>query len=307
VTVNHNAGEALLACVTSVLASSLPVEMWVVDNASRDDSVERVVRAHGDDPRLHVLRNDVNVGFARANNQVLRNASGQYALLLNPDCVVAPDTLAAMRSVMEQRPDAGMAGCLVLGTDGREQQGCRRALPTPARSFVRAFRLTRPLTALRRRLGLSGSADFVLTGEPLPAEPVGVEAISGAFMFLRRSALERVGLLDEGYFLHCEDLDLCLRFRQAGFEVLFVPHVQAVHEKGRCSRERPLFVQWHLHRGMARFHCKHFLRSYPILLTAVVLPGVWVRFLLISVPSTLLHQLGRRSSGAGSAPPGSRP
>jgi GT2 family glycosyltransferase len=181
-----------------------------------------------------------------------------------------------MKAAIQEHPDAGMAGCLVLNPDGTEQAGCRRDTPTPAKAFVRAF----GLGLVARRLGLEGepARDFVRVGDPLPPEPVEVDAISGAFMFVRREALETVGPLDEGYFLHCEDLDWCERFRRAGFKVLFVPDVTAVHDKGTTSRGRPVRVLWHMHRGMVRYYRKFLRDRYPRPLFWLVVAGVWLRF-----------------------------
>jgi hypothetical protein len=105
-----------------------------------------------------------------------------------------------------------------------------------------------------------------------------VEAISGAFMFVRREALEQVGPLDEGYFLHCEDLDWCMRFQQAGWQVLFVPDVEVTHYKGHSSKHQPIKILWHMHRGMVRFYRKFFRARYPLPLMWLVVAGVWVRF-----------------------------
>jgi hypothetical protein len=115
---------------------------------------------------------------------------------LNPDCLIRPDTIARMQEALRQDPPAGLAGCLILNPDGTEPAGCRRETPTPGKAFVRAFGLGR----FFRRLGLVGSAtrDFVRTGDPLPPQPVEVDAISGAFVFARREALDKVGPLDEG-------------------------------------------------------------------------------------------------------------
>jgi GT2 family glycosyltransferase len=272
VTVNFNAGDLLTRSANAVLASTSPVELFVVDNGSTDGSVERL--ESGAAPgrnRLAVTRAGANLGFARATNLGLRSAAGDYVLLLNPDCLVAPDTVARMRAVMDARPEAGMAGPLILNPDGTEQAGCRRAVPTPWRSLVRTLGLGRLFPGRR-------FDDFVLAGQPLPSSPAAVEAISGAFMLVRRQALEAVGALDEGYFLHCEDIDWCMRFRQAGHEVLFVPDVTVVHHKGACSKDRPVRVQWHMHRGMIRFYGKFFRRRYPLPMMWLVYAGVWLRF-----------------------------
>ena len=273
ITVNFNAGELLAACARAALLSTAPVELVVVDNASTDDSMDRLRAAVGGDPRLSVIAAGDNLGFARASNLGLGSSRGDHALFLNPDCLVAPDTIARMRAVMAAHPEAGMAGCLVLNPDGSEQAGCRRAVPTPWRSLVRTLGLARLFPGHRDVFD-----DFVLAGRPLPAGPTPVEAISGAFMLVRRSALEQVGVLDEGYFLHCEDLDWCMRFRAAGYAILFVPDVTVVHHKGRSGRDRPLRVLWHMHRGMLRFYGKFFRDRYPLPLMWLVYIGVWLRF-----------------------------
>jgi GT2 family glycosyltransferase len=141
---------------------------------------------------------------------------------------------------------------------------------------VRAF----SLAGWARRLGWREDAfrDFVRRGDPLPSGPVAVAAISGAFMFVRRTAIDVVGPLDEGYFLHCEDLDWCERFRRSGLAVLFVPEVRVMHAKGGSSRDRPLRVLWHMHRGMVRYYRKFLRAEYTPALTLVVLAGIWFRF-----------------------------
>lgn len=113
---------------------------------------------------------------------------------------------------------------------------------------------------------------------PLPTRPTNVEAISGACMLVKREALDSVGGWDEGYFLHCEDLDLCMRFRHEGWKVCFVPQAKIFHAWGACSRSRPLFVEWHKHRGMIRFYGKFFRDDYPKVLSWCICAGVWLRF-----------------------------
>ena len=128
-----------------------------------------------------------------------------------------------------------------------------------------------------------GFRSFVLHQEPLPKGPEAIEAISGAFMFVRRSAMEVVGKLDEGYFMHCEDLDWCMRFRLAGYKILFVPDARINHTLGGCSQSRRVFVEWHKHKGMVRFYRKFFRHQYPGALMPMVVIGVWLRFSLITV------------------------
>lgn len=277
VIVNFNAGPLLSRAVQSVLSSSIAVEIFVSDNGSTDGSLLSLRGLAGTDARLHIIENRRNLGFARANNIALKLAQGEYILLLNPDAVIKADTLARMLETFATCPETGMAGCLLRNPDGTEQIGCRRSIPTPWRSLVRVLRLGKlsPGHPLFR--------NFLLNKEPMPEKPIFLEAISGAFMLVRREALEQVGLMDEGYFLHCEDLDWCMRFRQAGWQILFVPHVEVTHYKGTCSKNRPIWVMFHMHCGMTRLYRKFFQRQYSWPLMLLIIAAVWTRFLLLAV------------------------
>lgn len=272
--VNYNSGLQLTACVASLLASSVPVNVVVSDNASTDDSLARLAAFLADDERITVVRNRTNLGFSAGCNIGLPYVDGDYALFINPDCVVPPDALERMQDIMEASPEVGMAGCLIRNPDGSEQVGCRRYIPTPWRALMRVLRLHRlfPEQPLFRT--------FNLHGEPLPEEPQAVEAISGAFMFVRMQALAQVGPLDDGYFLHCEDLDWCVRFTRQGHTVLFVPDVEVMHLKGG-SEVSALFVEWHKHRGMIRFYGKFLRQHYSWLMRLAVMLAVGVRFALL--------------------------
>lgn len=280
--VNYNSGALLTACVASLFASSCPLKIVVSDNASSDDSLDRLQLFFGDDPRLVVLRNGENLGFSGGCNRGLPHAAGDYVLFINPDCVIPPDGIERMRAIMSGHPEAGMAGCLIRNVDGSEQAGCRRFVPTPWRSFVRVLRLDRLYP------GAPLFQTFNMAGTPLPPHPTPVEAISGAFMFVRRSALLRVGPLDEHYFLHCEDLDWCMRFRQAAYSILFVPEVEITHLKGG-SLAPAIFVEWHKHKGMTRFYQRFFRHQYPWALMVLVIAAVWLRLALLT-PQLLLRR-----------------
>ena len=274
--VNYNAGELLADCVGSVLASPLALEVVVSDNGSVDDSLRLVRTRHGGDPRVKVLENRDNLGFARGSNAALPATSAPYILFLNPDCIVGPGTLTRMLDFMTATAGAGMAGCVIRNPDGSEQVASRRAIPDPWIGLVRILRLERlwPRLAADKRLDL--------TDAPLPDVPVPVEAISGSFMLVRRRALDQVGPLDEGYFLHCEDLDWFVRFRQAGWTIYLVPDAEAIHHKGACSGRRPIAVEWHKHRGMMRFFRKFQLRQHFLPFSLLVLIGIWVHFAAFS-------------------------
>jgi GT2 family glycosyltransferase len=271
VIVSHNSGELLLDCVASALSSTIPVRVVIADNNSTDGTIEKVLERYGARPELIVLRCERNLGFATAVNRALTECQGDFLLLLNPDCKIKPDTLARMIAVMDDNPSTGLSGCLIRNPDGSEQAGCRRYVPTPWRTLIRVSHIDRFISHPRLR-------SFNMLSEPLPKGVMEVEAISGAFMFVRRSVMEEVGPLDDKYFLHCEDLDWCMRFRAAGHRVLFVPFVEIVHDQGSSSRGRPVFVEWHKHRGMIRFYRKFFRHQYPGALMLAVISAVWIRF-----------------------------
>jgi GT2 family glycosyltransferase/nucleoside-diphosphate-sugar epimerase len=272
--VNFNCGPLLTECVRSALSSTVPVEIIVVDNLSGDDSLELLRKIIGSDPRVRIVENDRNSGFAAACNLGLSCARGNSILFLNPDCLIKHDTIERMHAAMVARPGVGISGCLIRNPDGSEQPGCRRYMPTPWRSLVRVLQLSKVFVE-QPRFG-----SFVLVGQPLPSQPTPVEAISGAFMFARLDAIKKVGQLDEGYFMHCEDLDWCMRFRDAGYEILFVPDVEVVHAKGTSSADRPIRVEYYKHRGMIRFYRKFFRQQYPTILMIAVSIAVWFRFIV---------------------------
>jgi len=275
VIVNHNAGGLLSACLDSALAQAS--EVVLVDNASAPDTFEPVIAAFESHPRLQVIRSAENLGFAAGCNLGAELSAQPFLLFLNPDCMIGPGSLARLCAAIQEHPQAALAGGLLTYTDGREQGGGRRAVPTPWRSFVRAFGLAR----LSKRWPQLFN-DFHLHCQPLPPAPISVEAISGACMLLTRQAVHDIGLMDEGYFLHCEDLDLCMRARQHGWQILFVPDAPIVHHKGGCSRGRPVFVEWHKHKGMVRFYHKHFRHQYPAGLMGLVVVAVWLRFVAVA-------------------------
>jgi len=289
VVVNYNAGPLLAECVRAGLEQA--DEVVVIDNSSSDGSMETLAERFPSECRLKMIRSGRNLGFAAGCNLGAGSTTGSYVLFLNPDCVLKPGSLQRMVEVLEANPSAGMVGGLLIDPDGTEQGGGRRAVPTPWRSLVRASGLYRFADRWP-----SLFFDFHLHKQPLPDAPVEVEAISGALMLVRREAMEDVGPWDEGYFLHCEDLDWCMRFWQKGWKILFVPDAPVVHQKGSCSQSRPIFVEWHKHKGMMRFYRKFFRHRYPGALMWLVALGVWLRFGAVAAYYTA-RRAGQRLSG----------
>jgi GT2 family glycosyltransferase len=262
VIVNFNAGQWLGRAVRALLDSSTPVQLMVVDNDSSDDSLDGIAKPL-EEGRLRLIRNATNRGYASASNQVLAHAQAEYYLLLNPDCEVDTDTIGHLCQSLLDHPEAAIAGALVLDADGREQRACRRREPTPARSLV-------TMLGLESWLPDSG----VNVRGPLPQTSTMVDAVSGALLLVRGSAFRHLGGFDEAYFLHCEDLDLFHRIREAGWKVLFEPAARAHHAKGVSQKSAPLASERHKHAGMVRYYRRHLAADN-------MLPLRWVWPLLI--------------------------
>ncbi|HET7396338.1 MAG TPA: glycosyltransferase family 2 protein [Gammaproteobacteria bacterium] len=245
VLVNFNSAEYLTMAVGSLLNDESVREIVVVDNGSQDASLD-ILRQKVSDNRIRIIETRENLGFARAVNIGANNLASSYLVLVNPDCLLDPGAVSELIRRANDLPEAGVVGALVVNPDGTEQRGCRRRLPTPVSGLGESVLFRWLLTG------------FNQTGEPLPDRPVRVEAVSGAFMAIKADVFRRLRGMDEGYFLHFEDIDICARAAAAGYGVWFVPQARAVHEKGVSSRSRPLFVEWHKHRGMWRFFRQHY-------------------------------------------------
>ena len=286
--VNYNSGEWLSRAVDSVLKFS-DATISVVDNASTDNSVAQAkLLTNMQEERVNWLLNSTNRGFAAANNQVLQELQQDFAVLMNPDCVLRAETLSEIFKVMDSEPTFGLASCRILNEDLSLQTTCRRRFPTPWSALVRMLALHRLFHNNPR------FADFDYGTHISPCDPPHtVEAISGAFMVVRKSALEQVGLLDEGYFMHCEDLDWCKRFELAGWKIGFVPNAEVLHAKGVSSKSRPVRVLWTLHKGMHRFFDKFYQDQYAWPLRATVTLGIYASFIARSAVALVKQGVGR--------------
>jgi hypothetical protein len=241
--------------------------------------------------RLTIIRNSANLGFATACNIGLAHTVSENLLLLNPDCQVMEGAIDRLLTVLRSTDRVGMAGPFLVNIDGSEQAGGRRKLPTPRLVLGQSTKKLQWLLPFQ-------FSSFLLHHEPLPDQPTEVEAISGACMIVRREMIADIGPLDQEYFLHCEDLDWCMRARQQGWKILFVPDAKVVHQKGVSSRSRPLRVEYHKHKGMVRFYNK-LLSDRSRWLLALVTAGVWIRYAAIAMVHLLARgfkQLRGRSS-----------
>lgn len=287
VVVAADSGPALLECVADALASTAPVEVLISDNDSHDGSVDAVADRFGADPRLHVLHNGENLGFGAGANRAVQQARGDAIFLLNPDCRLDPTAIARLRGVAATQTRLGVLGLRLVDANGRVEPAARRNDPT----------LRRALNALLRR-DAGGQGVNLPPHEGRAPDGAGaerVDAVSGAAMWLPREVYERLRGFDEGYFLHCEDLDLCRRARDAGLAVVYTDAVEVIHSKGGSSRHRPVFVAWHKHRGMWRWFRQHDPAARNPLLAALVWCGLWAHF-VVTMPGRWLQ--GRRAARA---------
>ncbi len=296
VIVNYNVRDLLRDCLTSVYDSrgDFAFEVCVVDNGSHDGSAEMVAEEF---PQARLIRTE-NRGYAAGNNLGLREfgyngqerarASAEqdasaasmtrtlppsYALLLNADTVLPPSAVADMLSFMEARPQTAVAGPRLVRADGSLDRACRRSFPTPEVAAYRLFGLSR-LFPHSQRFGR-----YNLTYLP-PDVTTQVDSVVGAFMLIRGEVLRQVGLLDERFFMYAEDLDLCYRIKQRGWQVWYNADVTVLHYKGQSSRQRSTFANVHFYRTMRLFHDKHFKQRTFFLVNwfiylAVGLLGGW--------------------------------
>jgi GT2 family glycosyltransferase len=245
-------------------------EVLVVDNNSTDQTVAMVQCRF---PEVKLLVNPVNLGFAKANNQAIAQARGEYILLLNPDTVVEEDTFRRCLAFMEGHPEAGGLGVKMIDGKGRFLPESMRGLPTPAVAF---WKIT-GLTALFPRSRVFGRYYLAYLDHEQVQE---VEVLAGAFMFLRRASLQQTGWLDESFFMYGEDIDLSYRLQQAGFRNFYLPHTRIIHYKGESTRRGSLnYVYW-FYQAMVVFVRKHFAGRQAALLSLMLQLAIAGRALL---------------------------
>jgi GT2 family glycosyltransferase len=285
VIVSYRCRDHLRRCLTALEAHAPEgTRVWVVDNDSRDGTVEMV---RGAFPAVEVIANDENMGFARATNLGIAAGDAPYVLALNPDTEIHADTLETLHRVMEAHPEIGIAGPALMRADGSFDHASRRSFPTLLGALGH-------FTGVGRRLERGRLAQY--RAPEISHGPV--DAVNGAFMFIRRAALDEVGLFDENYWMYMEDLDLCYRFKQAGWITWYEPKSVAMHVKGGSSGHRSPKLVLAFHSGMWRFFRTHYAPQRSALLRGVVYVGIGVRLLerlIVSVVAPLSLRLGRRN------------
>lgn len=269
--VNYNVKHFLEQCLLSVFKATQAVsaEVFVVDNNSVDGSCEMVSEKF---PQAILIENKVNTGFAKANNQAMRIAKGDYVLLLNPDTLVEEDTFIKWGrfSFMDSHADAGGLGVYMIDGKGNFLPESKRGLPSPAVAFYKIFGLSAlfPKSKTFGRYHL-GFLDKNQTHK--------VDVLSGAFMLMRKTALDKVGLLDEAFFMYGEDIDLSYRITQGGYCNYYFPETKIIHYKGESTKKSSVNYVVVFYKAMVIFAKKHYSNQNASLFSLLINVAVYLR------------------------------
>lgn len=249
VIVNYNVKYYLEQCLLSVRKAleGLSSEVYVVDNHSRDGSVEYLRRRFRD---VHFVASTHNLGFARANNFAIKKAKGEYILLLNPDTIVGESAIKDSLEFMDAHPKAGGLGVKMLKSDGGKAMESRRGLPSPLTAFYKMCGLCSRYPESRR----FGKYYMGYLGWDEPSQ---IEVISGAYCLLRHTAIDKIGMLDEDFFMYGEDIDLSYRLLKGGFENWYLP-VSILHYKGESTHKSSFRYVHVFYEAMLIFFRKHY-------------------------------------------------
>jgi GT2 family glycosyltransferase len=280
--VNYNVRYFLEQALMSVLKASegMDNEIWVVDNNSSDDSVRMVSENF---PNIKLIANKENVGFSKANNQAIKECNGKYVLLLNPGTVIEENTLKKCYDFMERTPDAGGLGVRMIDGAGKFLPESKRGFPTPFVAFCKTFGLSKffPKSKIFNRYHL-GYLPENETNE--------IEVLAGAFMLMPKAVLEKVGLLDEAFFMYGEDIDLSYRITKGGFKNYYFPETTIIHYKGESTKKGSLNYVKTFYQAMIIFAKKHFQGTGATFFVLMLQMAIYLRA-SITLISNVLNNL----------------
>lgn len=282
---NYNTKDLISQCLESIKLQNVDVdgkdlEVFVVDNGSRDGSTETIASKF---PFVKLIENKTNLGFAKANNIGIKKAKGKIIALLNSDTLVQENTFVTMTNFLNKNKNIGAATPRLQLVDGSLDLACHRGFPTPFNALSYFFKLEQLLPNFRLFSGYHQTwKDF--------NKPHEVDAISGASFFIKREVIEKVGNLDERYFMYAEDLDWCMRIKKAGWKIFYNPNATVIHFKkqsGRGKKEGSKISKdiratrskaiGHFYETMKIFYEKHYKDKYPKWMRKLVLSGVWLQ------------------------------
>lgn len=277
--VNYNVKEYLEQALVSIKKSlaNFSYEIFVVDNASVDGSVAHIRRRF---PEVKLIPLTENVGFGRANNMAIKEARGEYVVLINPDTVVEEATFSELVRFFEDYQNAGAVTCKIIDANGSFSIDCRHSIPTPMIAFWKVIGFSR----LFPRSKIFAKYNLTYMDENTVSE---VPAISGSFMMIKKEVLDRVGGFDERFFMYCEDIDLCHRINEEGFKIYYVPSTQIVHYKGESTKKDNLDYIKTFHQSLYQFFQKYYGRSHILLFRWIIVLGIFFRGIFIYLNNLL--------------------
>jgi GT2 family glycosyltransferase len=245
-------------------------EEIVIDNHSADDSVEMVKKFF---PQVKLVANNDNRGFAKANNQGMAMAAGEYIMLLNTDVIVLDGAINKLVQFLDNHTDVMMVGPRLLNTDGTFQPACRRNLPNPVSSFLHLF-------GLAKIFKKSKLANEYKQTNADPEVTAPAQALSGAAMVFRRKVYEEIGGLDETFFMYGEDLDFCKRIFDKGWKAVYVSEAKITHLGGASSKKRRTKSLVNFYEAMWLYYKKHFYKQYNLLVNYIIWLGIKIRMMI---------------------------
>lgn len=286
VIVSYNTMEKLKQCLDSIYehVTDISFEVFVSDNLSVDGSLEMVEENY---PDVHLIKNEKNLGFAKANNKALSIAKGKYLLMLNSDTVVLKSSINNMMDFLDDQKEVGVIGAKLLYPDHTIQRTARR-FPCPMASiFGRKSMLTKLFPENKF------SKQYMMYDREHQEDPYEVDWVSGGALMVRREVTDQVGLLDERFFMYWEDADWCFRIKQKGWKVFCVPSAPIIHHEGESSKNRKLRLIVHFHRSVLLFYRKHYIKSNFAPMYIIAAGGLCLRALALCMISILCTFKGK--------------
>jgi len=275
--VNHNARDFLKRCLQSIFEkiSDVVFEVWVVDNASSDGSIEMIRQEF---PEVKIIANKENVGFAKANNQAIQKSEGKYIFLLNPDAVLLDSNLKELINFMEQNDEVGMCGPLIVNRDGSMQRQCKRGLPTLWNSvsyYLGLWKLFPTNKWWRKTFG-----GYFLLAKP-DDQICEVDCLSGAAMIVRNETIKEIGLMCEDYIMYMDDIDWCYRAKKAGWKVYYVPLMKVMHYGGVGGSQLHVYKNiYYFYHSAYLFYKRYLASQYNFVINFVYYVGLLLAFVL---------------------------
>lgn len=281
--VNYNTYDLTKQTINSILQKKLSFsfEIILVDNASQDGSIENLKQLYiteQKEEKVKIICNENNLGFSKANNIGIRSSKGEYILLLNSDTVVIGDCLEKAMEYIISNSNVGALGAKVELPDGNLDHACKRGFPTPSASLYYLLGMD------KKNPVKYGQYNARHLGEDEIGE---VDCLMGAFMLIPKEVLDEIGLLDEDFFMYGEDIDLCYRIKEAGYNIIYYPKAKIIHYKGGSSKKRRSKVIFDFHNSMWIFYKKHYIKKYNFAITALVFIGIWSKYSLEIIKNTI--------------------